>query len=267
MSDLTITFLGSGTSHGIPMIGCDCPVCHSSDPRDKRLRTSIAIELPSGPPTDGRVILIDTPPEFRLAALANNLRRVDAILFTHSHADHVVGLDDIRRFNEMAGRQIPAYGDPVSLAVIRRCFPYLDRPYMGDGWPSIAFNPIDKPAEVCGVTVTPVPLMHGRQQILGYRIGDFAYCTDCSAIPSSSADLLAGLDVLILDGLRITPHPTHFNLEQALTAAEMLKPRRTFLTHIAHQISHAAVSAKLPPGVALAYDGLKVVSGLKTRTA
>jgi phosphoribosyl 1,2-cyclic phosphate phosphodiesterase len=259
---MSVTFLGTGTSHGIPMIGCDCPVCHSSDPRDKRFRTSVAIGLPAGGPTAGRVILIDTPPEFRLGALACNLRRVDAILFTHAHADHIMGLDDIRRYNDIAHASIPAYGDQACLDTVRRCFAHLDRPFTGDGWPSVDFRTMEIPTEVCGLDVVPIPLLHGRQQILGYRIGKFAYCTDCSAIPDASIELLANLDVLVIDGLRYTPHPTHFNLEQALAVIAALKPRRSYLTHIAHQISHAKTSLELPAGVAIACDGLTIQAAI-----
>ena len=260
MARVELVFLGTGTSHGVPMIACDCPVCRSSDPRDKRFRTTAAVLLPDEPPTSGRVILIDASPELRLAAIANDIRRVDAILLTHSHADHIMGLDDIRRFNDIARASIDCFAQESALTVVRRCFAHADRPFLRDGWPSLNFQTIDSPREICGVTVTPVPLLHGRENILGFRIGKLAYCTDCNAIPPQSRPLLTGLDVLVLDGLRYTPHPTHFNLEAALRVVADLRPRRTLLTHVAHEILHAKTAAELPEGVELAYDGLRVTA-------
>lgn len=257
MSELEAIFLGSGTSHGIPMIGCRCPVCTSTDPRDKRFRTCLAVRLPAETPTHGQVILIDMSPEFRLGALATGLERVDAILFTHGHADHIMGIDDIRRFNDIARRRIDCYSSADTVGILRRCFGYTDREFRNDGWPSLAFHEVAAPTNICGARVTPIHLLHGRQPILGFRMGQMAYCTDCSEIPSASEELLAGLDVLILDGLRISPHPTHFNLDGALREIERLRPKRAILTHIAHEIGHAAVSAKLPPNVELAYDSLR----------
>ncbi|MFB3891789.1 MAG: MBL fold metallo-hydrolase [Phycisphaerae bacterium] len=258
MAEAQLLFLGSGTSHGVPMIGCDCEVCRSSDQRDRRFRSGTAILLPPGPPTDGRVILIDVAPEFRLAAIANRLARVDAILFTHAHADHIMGMDDIRRYNEIIGGPIQCFGDERTIQIVRRNFAYTDRPYRGDGWPTAAFNILDSRREVCGVTVQPIPLLHGPSPVLGYRVGTLAYCTDCSEIPSASRPLLEGLDVLVIDGLRYTPHPTHLNIPGALAAIAEIRPRRAILTHITHQVSHARTSAELPPGVELAYDGLRV---------
>jgi phosphoribosyl 1,2-cyclic phosphate phosphodiesterase len=248
-----VLFLGSGTSHGVPMIGCDCEVCTSSDPRDRRYRASVALTL-----TNDRVIVIDVTPEFRLAAVEHRLERLDAILLTHAHADHIMGLDDVRRFNDRMKRQIGCFSSAATIATVRAAFAHADRDYRGDGWPSLGFEAIDAPREIAGATVTPVPLLHGRSEVLGFRIGDFAYCTDCSAIPDASRPLLAGLDLLVLDGLRYTPHPTHFNVASALAEIEKLSPRRALLTHIAHQIGHARTSAELPSGVSLAYDGLHV---------
>lgn len=262
MSDfLELILLGSGTSQGIPMIGCRCPVCTSADPRDRRNRTCCAIRLPPGAPTAGRVILIDVPPEFRLAAIRDGLSRVDAVLLTHAHADHIMGLDDLRRYNDMQQAQIPCYAAADWLAIARRCFNYADHPFRRDGWPSLGFEVIDRPTTLCGATVTPIPLAHGSSTVLGYRIGQAAYCTDCSAIPDTSVPLLEGLDVLVLDALRYSPHSAHFNLPQALEAVDRLKPRRAYLTHIAHEVLHAKVSRGLPPGVELAYDGLRVQAG------
>ena len=255
---MDILFLGSGTSHGIPMIGCDCPVCRSDDPRDRRFRASLAVQLPDWPPTDGRVILIDVSPEFRLAAVRDRLARVDAILFTHGHADHIMGLDDVRRYNRL-GAAIPCYADGPTLEKVRRCFGYAVTPYNASpDRPSITLDLLTSPREICGVTVTPIPLHHGRAMIQGYRIGGLAYCTDCSGIPDESCALLAGLDVLVIDALRHRPHEAHFNLEQALAAVARIAPRRALLTHIAHEIGHAKTSAHLPAGVEIAYDGLRV---------
>lgn len=255
-----IIFLGSGTSHGVPMIGCDCAVCRSEDPRDKRFRSSVALRLPAGPPTDGRVILIDAGPEFRLAAVANRLPRVDAVLLTHSHADHIMGMDDLRRYNNIMGRTIPCHGDEPTLEVLRNCFGYAVRPYENPDRPSFSLHRLDSPQTVAGTLVLPVPLVHGRRRIQGYRIGGLAYCTDCSEIPAEGRKLLEGLDVLVLGALRHTPHAAHFNLPQALAAIRDLAPRRAILTHIAHEFSHAATSRQLPANVSLAYDGLRVSS-------
>lgn len=259
MSDsMEIIFLGSGTSQGIPMIGCQCAVCRSSDARDKRFRSSIAIQLPPGGTTDGRVMVVDMSPEFRLAAIANRLPSVNAILLTHAHADHIMGMDDIRRYNDIIRSRICCYGNAGTVRLARQCFAYADRPYMRDGWPALEFVEINAPQQICGVTVTPIGLLHGRAEVLGFRVGNFAYCTDCSVIPETSRPLLQGLDLLVLDGLRYTPHPTHFNIPQALEVIARLKPRRALLTHIAHEVMHAKASAELPPGVELACDNLRV---------
>jgi len=251
---MKVIFLGTGTSHGIPMIGCDCPVCLSDDPRDKRTRPSILVQF------DGYSILIDTTPELRLQCLTCGVSRVDAVLYTHSHADHVVGLDDLRRFNDVAGRAIRCFGSPETINDLKRMFPYAFRyePDYPSAKPLLEAVEVTGPFELFGRTVIPVPLMHGKMRVLGYRIGDFAYCTDCSDIPSESVALLRDLEVLVLDALRFTPHPTHFNLPQALEWAERIGARRTFLTHIAHEIKHASVEPTLPEGVSLAYDGLVI---------
>ncbi len=253
MSDLEILFLGSGTSHGVPMIGCECGACTSADARDKRYRASVAVTLPGG-----EVLLIDISPEFRLAAIAHKLPRVDALLLTHGHADHIMGLDDIRRYNNMGGGTIPCWADASTLEVVRRCFPYAVGPYNHPDRPSLSLHELAAPAEICGATVQPVPLIHGRLPILGFRIGGFAYCTDCSEIPSESRAMLAGLELLVIDSLRYTPHPTHMNVEECLATIAKIAPRRALLTHIAHEIRHAELEAKLPPHVRIAYDGLRV---------
>jgi len=256
-NSMEVVFLGTGTSHGIPMIGCDCPVCRSDDPRDRRNRACVALRLPPGGPTGGRGILIDAPPELRLSAVANNIRRVDAVLITHAHADHILGMDDLRRYNNILGDTIPCHGSREAIEIARNVFRYADQPYTHPDRPSLAFRAIDGAAEVCGITVIPLPLVHGRTAVLGFRIGRFAYCTDCSGIPQTTWPLLEDLDLLVLGALRYTPHPAHFNVEQALAAVRAIRPRRTLLTHIAHEVRHAVLSAELPAGVELAYDGLR----------
>jgi len=253
--EIELTFLGTGTSHGVPMIACDCAVCRSDDPRDRRNRASVAIRTP-----DRRVILIDTAPELRLSAVARGIERADAILFTHAHADHIMGLDDVRRFNDVLGGALTCYGTPETLRRLRDVFDYAMKPFPAAGAdrPSLVLEPIDAASEICGVRVIPVPLRHGNAEILGFRIGQLAYCTDCSAIPAGSWDLLAGLDLLVLGALRHRPHPAHFNLAEALDVIRRLRPRRALLTHVTHELPHAATNAGLPTGVNLAYDGLAV---------
>jgi len=249
--NLTITVLGSGTSHGVPMIACDCPVCTSADPRDKRTRPSVAVQY------GDTTLVIDTGPEFRMQCLANNIRRVDAILFSHAHMDHIAGLDDIRRFNWVQRQVIPCYGLADTLERVRTMFAYAfdpDNDYPS-ATPRLLLNTIAGPFEIGGRTIIPVSLLHGTLPILGFRVGNFAYCTDVSEIPPKSRPLLEGLDVLMLDALRKRPHPTHFNLEQAIAEAGRIAARQTFFTHIAHELGHEASNRALPEGMALAYDG------------
>ncbi len=250
---IRIVCLGTGTSHGIPMIGCDCAVCTSSDPHDKRTRPCIAVSW------EDRTVLIDTPPELRLQCVARGIKRADAILFTHHHADHVAGLDDLRRFNYLMGSALNCYGPADALKRIGEMFVYAfeDDPDYPSQKPALNLVPIDaNPFELFGMTVAPIPLMHGPLPVFGYRFGKFAYCTDCNFIPADSLDRLNGLDVLILDGLRRRPHPTHFNLEQAVEMAKQIGAKRTYFTHIAHELMHEETNAELPEGMELAYDGL-----------
>lgn len=250
-----VTLLGTGTSHGVPMIGCTCAVCRSDDPRDRRSRPSIHLEVQGGP-----ALLVDTSTDLRQQALAHGITRVDAVLFTHSHADHVMGLDDLRRFNALKGGRIPVYADAATGAELGRIFAYAFAPPAGPGGgvPELALTPIVGPFAIDGVPIVPVPILHGRQPVLGFRIGTFAYLTDCSAIPEPSYALLDGLDVLVLDALRHRPHPTHFSVADAVAAATRIGARQTYFTHICHDLPHAATCAALPSGMALAHDGLVV---------
>jgi phosphoribosyl 1,2-cyclic phosphate phosphodiesterase len=259
---LKVTVLGSGTSHGVPAIGCDCAVCRSSDPRDRRTRPSILLELSTGPHTPFadavRSILVDTSTDLRAQALTFDIRRVDAILFTHSHADHVLGLDEVRRYNQMQKAPVGCYGDQKTLADVRRMFAYIFEPQTqrGGGIPQLSLFGIGGPFTLGGVEIIPVPLMHGRMPVLGFRIGDFAYLTDCNQIPNDSWPLLHGVRVLVLDALRERPHSTHFSLGEAVDVVSRLAPERAYFTHVCHDLPHAATCARLPRGIELAYDGL-----------
>jgi phosphoribosyl 1,2-cyclic phosphate phosphodiesterase len=253
LSTAKVLVLGSGTSQGVPLIGCECATCRSADPRDTRSRASIFITL-----SDGPSILVDTSPDLRAQALAHRIGRVDAILYTHSHADHVLGLDDVRRFNWLQREAIPCYGDERTLGDVRRVFAYAfdDKSAKGGGIPRVVLFPVAGEFSIGRATFTPIPLLHGDRQIFGYRLGSFAYLTDCSGIPDLSWPLLSGVNTLILDALRDRPHPTHFSVGEALEVVSRLSPERTYLTHMCHDLPHAATCARLPAGVELAYDGL-----------
>ena len=265
---IRITVLGSGTSHGVPAIGCDCDVCRSSDPRDRRSRPSILMQIVPGPqeplhssrPFAGAVrsILVDTSTDLRTLALAHDIRRVDAILFTHMHADHVFGIDDVRRFNQMQKAAIPCFADADTVAGLRRMFAYIFEPptQKGGGLPQLSLFALAGAFSLGGVEIVPVPLFHGVMPVLGFRLGSFAYLTDCNRIPEESFALLDGVDTLIIDALRQRPHSTHFSVSEASAAAARIGAGRTFFTHICHDLGHAATNASLPAGVELAYDGL-----------
>jgi phosphoribosyl 1,2-cyclic phosphate phosphodiesterase len=262
---MKITVLGSGTSHGVPAIGCDCAVCRSADPHDRRSRPSILIELGDGSvtPFAGQVrsILVDTSTDLRTQALANDVRRVDAILFTHTHADHVFGLDDVRRFNQMQQGAIACYADDETAASLRRMFAYVFEPpkQKGGGLPQLSLFPLAGPFSLGGVEIVPVPLFHGLLPVLGFRVGSFAYLTDTNRIPDASWPLLTadgGVRTLVIDALRRRPHSTHFSVDEAIAASRRIGAERTYFTHISHDLGHAETNATLPPGVELAYDGL-----------
>ncbi|MGH9476038.1 MAG: MBL fold metallo-hydrolase [Terriglobales bacterium] len=249
----TLTVLGSGTSTGVPTLGCTCPVCSSSDVRDQRLRPSIWISY------GGHEVVIDTTPDFRQQAFRAGIPALDAVLYTHSHADHIMGMDDVRPFNFNRPDPLPVYASPATLADLRRVFQYVfEGTYTASAIPRVAPHEIQGPVDLFGTTFEPVPVLHGELPVLGFRFGANAYITDVSEIPPSSRARLADLDLLILDALRLRPHPTHFHLESALDLVAGLRPRRTYFTHIAHELAHAATEASLPEGVHLAYDGLRL---------
>ena len=249
---MRVTVLGSGTSHGIPSVGCACAVCASPDPRDRRSRCALVIQW------QGRTLLVDTPPELRQQVIRSQVRRVDALLFTHSHADHIFGLDDVRRFNEMQSGELPVFAGETTLRDLERSFRYVFVPtQLGGGKPRLALTPITGDRlEWDGISVEAIPVFHGELEILAFRCGPFAYVTDASRIPPESLERLRGLDTLILGALRWEPHPTHFTIDQALEVVSELAPRRTFFTHLSHTVPHAETERRLPSGVRLAYDGL-----------
>ncbi len=252
-----VIFLGTGTSVGVPAIGCDCEVCLSDDPRNNRTRCSILFRLPAGN------LLIDTSPDLRHQLLREKIPLVHAVAYTHEHADHVFGLDDVRLFPFRLGKPVPLYCRSDVEARIRKSFDYAftDREQTHPGAiPQLTFERIDeRPFEVLGVGVTPIPLKHGpRFEVLGFRIGNFAYCTDASHIPESSMALLQGLDTFVVGALRDRPHITHFNVEQAIEVTEKLNPRQAFFTHMCHELDHQPTCDRLPAGIDLAYDGLRL---------
>lgn len=251
----TFTFLGTGTSIGVPVIGCECDTCRSSDPRNHRYRCSVLIGAPGGN------ILIDTAPELRLQLLRARVSQIHALLLTHYHYDHLFGLDDIRPMLRGLGTPLPTWCSDETEQLVRQVFAYAFGPvaeaYSLGAVPRLNFHRIERePFEVRGERIVPVPLKHAQYNVHGFRIDGVAYCTDVSLIPESSWPLLEGLDVLVLDALRTTPHPGHFSLSQALDVIAQLKPKRAFLTHMTHELEHETTSRQLPAGVELAYDGL-----------
>ena len=249
-----LTFLGTGTSQGIPVVGCNCSVCHSDDLRDQRYRTSAVLHL------DQRNILIDATPELRLQCLHNGINRLDGILITHTHADHIFGLDDVRSFNQLQREAINLWARPKDLETLERVFGYARAERAGDNFdlPRLLFNPVDGPIDLFGHTVEPLLLPHGQGTVLGFRVGPLAYCTDISEVSDALVSQLQGLELLVLGALRQSPHPKHLSIDQAVLAAEKIAARNTYFVHMSHHVSHRKVQQQLPSGINLAYDGLKV---------
>ncbi len=252
-----VIFLGTGTSVGVPAVGCQCDVCTSDDPHNQRTRCAIVVRLNAGN------LLIDTPPDLRTQLLRERIPLVHAVLFTHEHVDHLYGLDDVRLFPFRLGHAIPLYCEDHVEQRIRRVYDYAfsDRePTHPGATPQLDCVRITHdPFDVLGVNVVPIPMQHGPHfNVLGFRVGDFAYCTDTNSIPADSIERLRGVDTLVIDALRFRPHPTHFCIDEAIEVIHEIAPRRAFLTHICHDIDHAVVDAQLPAGIHLAYDGLRL---------
>ena len=259
-----MTLLGTGTSAGVPMIGCICEVCTSSDPRDRRDRPAALVRY-TDPNGVERAFLIDSPPELRLQMIRHRVMRMDGVMYTHNHADHVFGLDDLRRFNAVMGTAIDIFAEPRMLGWLQKTFAYIFDPGKNVNVsfvPTLVAHPINAGStfEMFGHTWLPFRLLHGHLPILGFRVGNMAYCTDCSGVPPETWPLLENLEVLVIDALRYRHHPTHFTVDQALEVIEQVKPHRAYLTHIAHDIKHAELEAKLPEHVFLGYDGLTLES-------
>lgn len=263
---MKITILGTGTSTGVPVPGCDCSVCRSTNPKNRRLRTSAHLLLEDeGKEAFG--ILIDSGPDLRLQALERNLRRINAVLFTHAHADHIFGIDDLRSFNFLNHAPIPVFASRRTgkelLAKFEYCFT-TDNSYEGGAPPRLLLNVLEPYQEfsLAGQTILPLVVYHGKMEVFGFRFGPFAYITDCSDIPERTRELLQGVEVLVLDGLRERPHKTHLTLRQAVTEVEKIRPRQTFLTHVSHELDHETANEKLQSmtdfDVSLAYDGLEL---------
>ena len=251
---MQLTMLGVGSSAGTPMLGCKCATCISSDPRNNRTRCSSLITL-----DNGKIILIDTGPDLRNQSLREGLTRIDAVLYTHTHADHLHGIDDLRGFCQLQRSQIPLFGSAEAMAHIKDKFGYTLRE-ASNFWdlPVLKINPVSGPFEIFDQTITPIPLQHGNSEIYGYRIGDIAYLTDVSSIPDCSLALLKGLKLLLLDCLRYTTHYTHINLEQSLQYASQIDAETTYLIHMTHELEYMELTTKLPDGVCVGYDGLKI---------
>ena len=251
---MEITFLGTGTSHGVPQIGCRCEVCISKFSKNKRTRSSILIK------NNSKSILIDTSTDFRFQVLKYKIESIDAILYTHFHADHVHGIDDLRRFNEIQGGTLPIYGSEMTIKQIKIMFPYIfnETIQLGGGKPELIPYPVEDEFELFGIRILPIKALHGKLEILGYRIDNVAYLTDCSFIPDESMEKLRSLKLLILGALRYRKHPTHFSLDEACKVIAKLRPQKAFITHIAHDLGHKKVNKELPKNIRLAFDGLKL---------
>ena len=254
---MRVTFLGTGTSYGIPMPGCDCAVCRSSDPRDKRYRTAILVEA------GGRVLLIDTPPDLRTQCLAHDIRYLDAVLMTHAHADHVFGFDDLRAYTNRMPEPMPVWASPGTEQTLRRIFDYLDRPPIpGTSLARISLRIANGPFEFRGFRLTPLPAEHGRADMVGWKFESngrsFAAIPDCKTLPPATIDLCRGVDLAVVDALRIRPHPTHMNLAEAAETLASIGAKQSLVIHLCHEVSHAQAQRLLPPGISPAHDGLQI---------
>ncbi len=251
---MIVTFLGTGTSQGVPVIGCNCHICTSLDYRDKRLRTSIHIAV------EDQSFVIDTGPDFRQQMLREKIKRLDAVIFTHAHRDHTAGLDDVRAYNFMQAMDMPVYGSAEVLAQLKVEYAYAFADVKYPGIPRLLLNEINhNNFRVNQVNITPLPVMHMKLPVLGFRINNFSYITDANFIPDTTFDLLKGTEVLVLNALQVEPHISHFNLEQAIATVEQIKPAKTYFTHISHKLDlHSVIERKLPHNISLAYDGLQI---------
>lgn len=252
---MRLTLLGTGTSFGVPQIGCDCVVCRSDDPRDRRTRAAALLE------SGGRRILIDTPPELRLQLIAAGCSDVDAVLYTHEHADHIAGIDDLRIFSVRHKAPLPVHGPAETLDRIRHCYGYIfddATPYVGTSKPSLALHPLEagRAIEIAGIEVLPLAFEHGHARVFGYRFGDLAYVTDVKSVPPAEREALRGVRTLVLNALWWRPHPTHLSIPEAIETAGAIGAERTYFTHLTHETAHEALAAALPPGIAPGYDGL-----------
>ena len=256
---MKLTFLGTGTSFGVPQIGCSCAVCHSTDARDKRTRSGALIESKTG-----TRVLIDTPPELRLQLVAANIGSVDAVVYTHSHADHIHGIDDVRAFTIGRAAPLPMYGSASTMGDIAQRVPYIlnenMKPLPGTFKPEARGVVVEAGQEIVigDLTLIPIEIPHGRTPVFAWRVGKLGYITDAKSIPEAAFKALEGVNVLVINALFRTPHPTHLSLPEALAASERIGPQRTYLTHLTHDNFHASLAAELPEGVSPAYDGLVV---------
>ncbi len=248
-----VTFLGTGTSTGVPVIGCDCAVCKSDNPKNRRGRVSVMLTW------DDNNVVIDTGPDFREQMLRHDVQHVEAVLYTHSHVDHLYGLDDLRMFCFRRGGPIPTYAEPFTAGRIRHVFDYIFQTKTeGGGTAKLDLEPIDGPFELLGRTIIPLVVMHGSLPVTAFRVGQFAYCTDCNSVPDETLAGLEGVDTLVLDALRQKPHSTHFSIDEAISVAQDVGARQTYFVHMTHDVDHDAVNADLPDGIDLAYDGLQI---------